>query len=64
MCDLYMRETRTSLVNPIPPQYWRQESVTSLASRPAFSLIIEASWVTSLDTKMLSHVAYIEAKDQ
>ena len=46
--NLYILLTITSLVKPIPPQNWRQESATSLTRRPHLSLHIEASWVTSL----------------
>ena len=46
--NLYILLTITSLVKPIPPQNWRQESATSRTRRPHLSLHIEASWVTSL----------------
>ena len=48
LAHLYCLLTSTSLVKPIPPQNWRQESATTRTSRPHFSLHMEASWVTSL----------------
>lgn len=35
-------------MKPIPPQYWRQLSLSSLARRPPFNLAMDASLVTSL----------------
>lgn len=54
--DLYILLTRTSLVKPIPPQNCRQESLTSLFSRPHFNLHMEASCVTSLHYIILLHI--------
>ena len=43
----YSLLTRVSFENPMPPQYCRHESDVSRASRPAFSLHIDASLVAS-----------------
>src|SRR3954469_8601228 len=41
------RLTGVSLVKPIPPQYCQRAPVSPRASRPAFSLAMAASFVTS-----------------
>merc|ERR1719318_160010 len=58
LMSLYILLTRTSLVNPIPPQNCRQESATSLRSLPHLSLHMLASIVASSPATWLSVALY------